>query len=491
MVSPKDFLTGSAPEGASYSGPLIGFQVGDRIAQLPQQYRAAQLQNAFSNGLPVGPNGQIDINGVINTLVKLGGAEYAQQALPTLLKAQFMNQPDPLATTAPGNDNTPPPRAAAPAPAPTMRQQIEGGYPPKQQTADAGGGFAGPRLPATGRGTSDEPPQYGTEFTPGRGDRYAGGAPGAELVPSTWAAASKKLGYDSGAEGYASYLTHRAQQIGAFDPAAAKPFEEAASAVRASIAKGTEQIRGSQLPTEQERNLASGATQRGEELKGEIERGGKTYAALNARDQTFQTDLKPSLDVSKSILNDPRAYTGIGAERALDVNRVRAIYGDQRAAMLQEALKKVTATSVNQQTNQLRFELQEAGGQASKIFQGQYELMREAAPRMETTLGGNRFLVEYQTRVGELGSEIASRARDYVAAHGHLDPGFDRQTAAYLKSHPLFTKEELSDPTLIGAPTIPPALAKNHAGIIAWGQQMGLQRGDVMRDSKGEYRTMP
>jgi hypothetical protein len=518
VASPKDFEVGSPPLPASYQAPQIGLQIGDRLGQLPQQYRAAQLQSAFSGGLPTGPNGQIDINATIQTLVKLGGAEYAQQMLPTLLKQQFMNQPDPLATTAPGNDNQPgvPRSAPEPAPRPTARQQIEGGYPPPARTADAGGtfvsrfapvygaqtGMAGPEAPATdpnGSLAAPEPPapRYGTEFSPGRGDRFAQsqqpgtGTPGSELVPSTWAPNARKLGYDNTPTGYANYLLNRAKQIALYDPAAAKPFEEAAGKVFDAINKGTEQIRGSQLPTEQARNLASGATQRGEELKFEVERGNKVYGTLQARDSTYQQDLKPSLDVTRAILNDPRSYTGIGAQRALDINRVRAAFGDQKAAMLQEALKKVTATSVLAQVNNQRFELQEAGGQSSKIFKEQVQQVNEASPRMETSLGGNRFLVEYQTRVGELGSQIAERARDYVAAHGHLDVGFDRQTAAYLKSHPLFSKAEISDPILIGAPSIPPELAKNHAGIIVWGQQMGLQRGDVMRDSKGEYRTMP
>jgi len=283
----------------------------------------------------------------------------------------------------------------------------------------------------------------------------------------------------------------RASQIAPIDPAAAKPHEIEGQRVLEAIGKAEEQTRASQLPTELQRNLGSGATQRGEELKGEIERGNKVYGALNARDQTYQMDLKPALDVTRSILNDPRAYTGIGAQRSLDINRVRAVFGDNNAAQLQEALKKVTATSVLAQINNQKFEMQEAGGQSSRIFQQQVQQVAEASPRIETTLGGNRFLVEFQTRVGELGSQIAEKARDYVSAHGHLDANFDRQTAAYLKAHPLFTAEEISNPTLIGAPSIPPSLRGNHDAIIGWASQMGLAPGDVMRATSGKYKQMP
>jgi hypothetical protein len=70
LAGPQDYMVGGAPQPASYAGnPQMGFQVDDRIADLPkryeqgQQYAVAQaLRTAFPNGLPQLPNRQLDAN---------------------------------------------------------------------------------------------------------------------------------------------------------------------------------------------------------------------------------------------------------------------------------------------------------------------------------------------------------------------------------------------------------------------------------------------
>jgi hypothetical protein len=44
MPGPQDFVVGSAPQGANYAGPMIGFGIGDRLAALPEEYYKAQLR---------------------------------------------------------------------------------------------------------------------------------------------------------------------------------------------------------------------------------------------------------------------------------------------------------------------------------------------------------------------------------------------------------------------------------------------------------------
>jgi hypothetical protein len=57
MAGASDYFVGNAPGGVNYAAPLIGMQLGDRLADLPNQYfqgtqraRTLALQNAFSNG---------------------------------------------------------------------------------------------------------------------------------------------------------------------------------------------------------------------------------------------------------------------------------------------------------------------------------------------------------------------------------------------------------------------------------------------------------
>jgi hypothetical protein len=44
MPDPSSFMVGNAPQGASYAAPLVGFQIGDRLAALPEEYYKAQLR---------------------------------------------------------------------------------------------------------------------------------------------------------------------------------------------------------------------------------------------------------------------------------------------------------------------------------------------------------------------------------------------------------------------------------------------------------------
>jgi hypothetical protein len=113
MAGAADFMVGNAPSGASYAAPLIGMALGDRLADLPNRYfqgtqqaRTLALQNAFPNGLPTTdgtPNGPIDVNAVMQTLTKLGGAQSAQENLSLLIGMQSdQNVANALRGIAPG-----------------------------------------------------------------------------------------------------------------------------------------------------------------------------------------------------------------------------------------------------------------------------------------------------------------------------------------------------------------------------------------------------
>jgi hypothetical protein len=123
MPGASDFMVGNAPNAPNYAAPLIGMQLGDRIAQLPEQYFAGQqrarttaLQNAFPNGLPRDAKGNVDINGAMDTLTKLGGAEFAQQNIQLLMQGQLGAAGRQAIE---GSADTSAPPQAAPAPSPS------------------------------------------------------------------------------------------------------------------------------------------------------------------------------------------------------------------------------------------------------------------------------------------------------------------------------------------------------------------------------------
>jgi hypothetical protein len=278
--------------------------------------------------------------------------------------------------------------------------------------------------------------------------------------------------------------------IAAYNPATASQYEKQADSYDARAKQMQEEAQKISEPTILQKDYNSGVTAKTEIQKADIERGTKALGGIQAQASQYERDQKQYLDLSRSILNDPKMYTGIGADAVLNFDRIKAVYGDTKAAMLKEALSKVTATSVLSQINTQKDQMQEAGTNAGRIFAQQVALVEKAAPALSNTLAGNRFLVEVARRSGELASEVASQARTYKQAHGYLDTGFDTKISTYLQKNPVFSQNELSHAELLGSPTIPPGLKGGE--ILNWARDMGLKPGDPMRTSDGKgYKTVP
>jgi hypothetical protein len=361
------------------------------------------------------------------------------------------------------------------------------------QPSDTTGGGA-QVTPVGGTGGNGAPTQGTTPETASPATGIQPNGPGARPTPSADAIVppsyrGQPLQYALQQDQIANALDNRAQQAqvlgydakGLTDQAAAARAR--AQSVREALAKDTGQ-------TPEEMNLTRGVTARNKEVENEVTQSQKTYNGMQAQSTQYERDLKPVLDISQSLLSDPRMYTGAFGDLSLKANRLRALAGgDPNAAILQEALQKVTATSVLAQINAQKDQLQEAGGTASRIFQSQVEQVTKAAPSMETTKGGNRFLVEVAHRTGEQASTVTQMAQNYINAHGHLDPAFDQQLSSYIKAHPIFSKQEMTNPALLGSPTLPPAL-KTPQQVQAWAQAMQLQPGEFIHRN-GEYFKVP
>lgn len=223
-------------------------------------------------------------------------------------------------------------------------------------------------------------------------------------------------------------------------------------------------------------------------------------AGITGAANQYEGDLQPKLQIAQSVLNDPGIWTGTGGDFSLGFNKLStAVGGSPKAALLQEVLSKVTASSILSQINGLKDMMMQAGGASSsagRIFQQQVELMQKASPQLGTTLAGNRALVELERRAGEQSVAIRNLALDYLGPpdangvgtnHKTLDTGFDKIAANYLKTHPMFSTEEMAHPELFGAPTAPAGIT-NTAGRVAWGNGMGLRPGDAFRAPNGQYK---
>ena len=273
---------------------------------------------------------------------------------------------------------------------------------------------------------------------------------------------------------------------------AADTLNKEADKVAAQMEKHAEYLRGQateapEVKAARQSGYPSPLQQKAAEevQKADIARSEKVYSGIKGSADQYEKDTKPYLELSRSLLNNPDLYTGIGANRVLDWNRVKAMFGDTRAAEMQEALGKVTASTVLGTINMQKDQMAEAGQNSGRIFAQQVDLVQKAAPQLGTTLAGNRFLVEVQTRMGEQAKTVAAMARDYIRTNKYLDTGFDEKVSAYLEKHPLFNKQELAHVELLGAPSIPPGL--RGAELQAWLERMNLDPNEAVRRSDGTY----
>lgn len=280
----------------------------------------------------------------------------------------------------------------------------------------------------------------------------------------------------------------RAKAASVFNKELSTRFENSANNLKARA----DAMEG-RLSEKSKTEFGVGVKGREEIQSADIKRGEATFNGMTAAARQYQTDLKPYLDLTRSIINSPGVYTGIGANRTLDINRVRAAFGDQKAAMLQEALNKVRAQTVLNTINTTKDEMMEAGGNSGRMFAQTIAQVEKAVPGLETSLGGNRALVEIATRVGEHQAKVAQMARDYTKRQGgtgYLDQGFDELLTKELEKHPIFTPQELAHPELLGAPTAPAALSSK-ADLSNWGKSVGLSPGDPFRTQSGKIRALP
>jgi hypothetical protein len=85
MAGASDYMVGNAPTAASYAAPLVGYQIGQALAQLPQDYdqgleraRRQALQNAFPQGIPRKADGSPDYDRIADKAMEIGGPDFAR-----------------------------------------------------------------------------------------------------------------------------------------------------------------------------------------------------------------------------------------------------------------------------------------------------------------------------------------------------------------------------------------------------------------------------
>jgi hypothetical protein len=285
-------------------------------------------------------------------------------------------------------------------------------------------------------------------------------------------------------------------------PGAAAAAQKAAEAdfarakdIRDTLAKYGE-------PTGEMKNASSPVVQQSKGLelaqKQELTRGDALQKGLQGAAREYETALKPHLDAMRGILNNPNFVSGagVGFQEALNKIRSSPLFAglpgyDPNAALPNEAIRKVVAASILNQTTELKAEAAEMGGSAGRLFQQQISLMEKAAQNPENTAPALRYLTELQTRMGDHARGIAELANNYQGKYGKgvLDNGFNEVLSKYNRENPIFKPEEIADMRRFAPPPAPAFHTKEEA--TAWAHKNNIPAGDPIKLPSGKIIPAP
>lgn len=180
-----------------------------------------------------------------------------------------------------------------------------------------------------------------------------------------------------------------------------------------------------------------------------------TQAAQKAREEL------PQLQMAESMLNDPRFYSGVGADAVLTWQRVKDALGDKGAAAPNETFRKLIAGSILSGMKSML-------GGLGQVRVAEINLLQQANASPYNTVAANRALVEIAKRGQERLSDFHDMATDYLsgaavmdpanpkkvllpanvdangeqASRGRLDVKWDKLLGNYIKENPAFTPEQ-------------------------------------------------
>ena len=213
-----------------------------------------------------------------------------------------------------------------------------------------------------------------------------------------------------------------------------------------------------------------------EEEKARREKGAALFATryegINKAGADAAAEL-PQLQVAKTLMDNPKFMSGVGADVDLTYKRLLAQFGgDPNAAVPQEAFRKLISNSLLENMRTMQ------GTGPTRV--ATIKIMQQAAANPENSVAANRLLVEMNARLQQRMLNIADMAQNYRG--GQLDAGFDRKLQEYDSKNPLFNEAEVKDPRLIA----PPLFRTPQDAMYS-----GQPRGTPFRTPSGEIRYIP
>jgi hypothetical protein len=141
---------------------------------------------------------------------------------------------------------------------------------------------------------------------------------------------------------------------------------------------------------------------------------------------------KTTLDILERAANDPKFYSGLGAESfVLPIKQGIAAYGgDPSAAASMETFRALSSKSL----------LEAAGGSlGTAVSNADAAIIKSTVPNLQNTKEGNQQLIDIGRKVAQRKQEVGKLAREYAARNGgRIDAGFDRVLQEFADKNPMF-----------------------------------------------------
>jgi hypothetical protein len=246
---------------------------------------------------------------------------------------------------------------------------------------------------------------------------------------------------------------------------------------------------GMSLPEYQAAQGEQAATQAGavETAKGYVAK----YQAIDDAGTKAIQEI-PKLQAALKQMDSPDFYSGIGNNYNLALKRVAvALGGDPNKAAPQEIVGKVIADSVLNGLGSLKG--------LGPIRVAEMKLASTAAMSPDNTPQTNRFLANVAIRIQQRAVDVSDAAQNYK--DGVLDVGFDKKVREMDKNKPLFTPAEVQRFQSIIDGKEKQAPASGSSGAVPQFSSLGdvhaavaagkLKRGDSFTDPSGKTRYVP
>lgn len=473
----------------------------DWLAGLPndfwqgQQYaRERQLQGMFRPGTSgADALARGDYAGALQQIAGVGGAQAVGPYLPTLMRLKFGQQ---LLDSGPANPagggpapQAPPQPSGAYGSAPfaassskngtgpanlsgnpaigsddqgetTVRSLFPGDNGVPQEIMDNVATAVGARA-ASGMSAADMPltpqqAQRAQQIIQGRGGKPPASSPntpsGRDVVaqgPSTTAGGYLSIDTEQGSQNRRRAAAGARQRALAASAAGLDDMAKSFNATADQLDKQADEI-DSRIAKKREQEYGVGIKRAEEQGKSDVTQYAGLHKGLAGAGLTAAQSM-PYVEIAKGLIEHPDFYSGSAEGINLAWKRALAGLGlNPNAPLPQEAFRKVMAANIMQQVNNLKAEQESMGQQGGRIFASQIELMEKAAQNPDNSVAANRYLTELAYRSSQRTMAIADMADDYKTRHGALDAGFEKQLRNWMSKHPMFSKEELANPTLIG-----------------------------------------